>query len=70
MARPPRGEDFTEALRMAVTLHGIGRTRAERDALAAAISVQPSVRYRWCRRLAAELRVASRVSLSRRQCFG
>ena len=60
MARPPRGEDFTGALRMAVTLHGIGRTRAERDALAAAISVQPSVRHRWCRRLAAELRLASR----------
>ena len=60
MARPPRGDDFTEALRVAVALHDIGRTRAERDLLAAAISVQPSVREAWCRRLAAELRAASR----------
>jgi len=60
MERPPRGEDFKEALRTAVALHALGRTRAERDALAAALSVQPSVRDAWCRRLAAELRAAGR----------
>jgi len=60
MARPPRGPDFAEALRVAVSLHDAGRTRAERDALAAAISAQPAVRCPWCRVLAAELRAASR----------
>ena len=60
MERPPRGADFNEALRIAVVLHDLGRSRTERDALAAAISVQPSVRHTWCRTLAAELRAASR----------
>ena len=60
MMRPPRGADFTEALRVAVALHDLGRTRAERDALAAALSVQPAVQHAWCRTLAAELRAVSR----------
>lgn len=60
MAHPPRGDGFKDALRIAVALHDLGRTRAERDALAAALSAQPSVRDVWCRRLAAELRAAGR----------
>ena len=60
MERPPRGADFNEALRIAVALHELGRSRSERDALAAAISMQPAVRHAWCRTLAAELRAASR----------
>jgi len=60
MERPPRGADFIEALRIAVALHDLGRSRTERDALAAAISAQPAVRDAWCRTLAAELRAASR----------
>lgn len=56
MARPPRGSDFAAALCFAVALHDLGRTRAERDALAAEIATRPAMRYPWCRALAAELR--------------
>ena len=60
IARPPRGDDVNEALRTAVALYDLGRTRAERDALAAALSMQPAVKNGWCRALAAELRAVSR----------
>jgi hypothetical protein len=60
MMQPPRGDGVSEALRVAVALHDLGRTRAERDALAAALSVQPAVQHAWCRTLAAELRAVSR----------
>ena len=60
MARPPRESNHVEALRSALALFESGRTRAERDALAAALSEQPSIRHVWCRVLAAELRAASR----------
>jgi len=60
MARPPRDDKHLEGLRQAVALYEAGRSRAERDALAAAITEQPSIRYAWCRTLAAELRAASR----------
>ncbi|HEX6054114.1 MAG TPA: hypothetical protein VFZ21_32815 [Gemmatimonadaceae bacterium] len=61
MARPPRGSDFAAALRFAVALHDLGRTRAERDALAAQIATQPAMRYPWCRVLGAELRGTTRL---------
>ena len=60
MARPPRGPRHTEALDLALALHEAGRSRGERDALAAAIAEQPSMRQAWCRVLASELRAASR----------
>jgi hypothetical protein len=60
MARPPRESEHREALRGALAIHNAGRTRVERDALAAELSQQPSVRHVWCRVLAAELRAASR----------
>jgi hypothetical protein len=60
MARPPRGPRHTEALDLALALHKAGRSRTERDALAAAIAEQPSMRHVWCRALASELRAASR----------
>jgi len=60
MARPPRGPRYTEALDLALALHEAGRSRSERDALAAAIAEQPSTRQVWCRVLASELRAASR----------
>ena len=66
MVRPPRGADFNEALRIAVALHELGRSRSELDALAAAISMQPAVRHAWCRTLAAELRAASRPNRNER----
>ena len=60
MARPPRGPRHTEALDLALALHEAGRSRSERDALAAAIAAQPSMRHVWCRVLTSELRAASR----------
>jgi hypothetical protein len=60
MAQPPRDARHVLGLRRARALHAAGCTRVERDALAAALSEQPSVRHAWCRVLAAELRAASR----------
>ena len=60
MARPPRGPTHMAALRLALALHDAGRTREERDALAAAMAEQPAMRHAWCRVLAAELRAVSR----------
>lgn len=60
MARPPRGPRHTEALGLALALHEAGRSRGERDALAAAIAEQPSMRHVWCRALTSELRAARR----------
>jgi len=60
MAHPPREDRHLDGLRRALALHETGRTRAERDALAAALSDQPAIREVWCRVLAAELRAASR----------
>jgi hypothetical protein len=60
MVRPPRDDKHLDALGHAVALYEAGRTRGERDALAAAIAQQPSIRQVWCRTLAAELRAASR----------
>ena len=60
MARPPRGPRHTDALDLALALHEAGRSRSERDALAAEIAEQPSMRHVWCRVLTSELRAASR----------
>ena len=60
MLRPPRGDGVKDALRVAVRLHDLGHSRAERDAIAAILAAQPSFRNAWCRTLAAELRAASR----------
>ncbi len=60
MARPPRGPRHAEALRLALDLYEAGRSRIERDALAAAIAKQPAVRHVWCRVLASEFRAVSR----------
>ena len=60
MAQPPREDRHLDGLRRALALHETGRTRAERDALAAALSEQPAFQHPWCRVLAAELRAASR----------
>ncbi len=60
MARPPRDDRHLEGLRRALALYEAGRSRAERDALAAELSEQPSIRNVWCRVVAAELRSASR----------
>jgi len=60
MTRPPREERHIDGLRRALALYEAGRTRTERDALAAALSDQPAIRHVWCRVLAAELRAASR----------
>jgi hypothetical protein len=60
MAQPPRDDRHLDGLRRAVALHAAGRTRAERDALAATLSEHPAIRHVWCRVLAAELRRVSR----------
>lgn len=60
IARPPRGDEVKAALQIAVALYDLGRTRAERDALAATLSAQPAVQHTWCRTLVAELRAVSR----------
>ena len=60
MAHPPRDDRHLDGLRRAVALHAAGRTRVERDALAATLSEQPAIRHVWCRVLAAELRRVSR----------
>jgi hypothetical protein len=60
MARPPRGPQHAEGLRLAVALHNAGRSSAERDALAGTIAGQPAIRHRWCRTLVSELRSAAR----------
>lgn len=60
MARPPRGPQHAEGLRLALALHKAARSSAERDALAAAIADQPAIRHRWCRTLVSELRSVAR----------
>jgi hypothetical protein len=60
IARPPRDERHAEGLRLARALYEAGRSRAERDALAAALAELPAIRHDWCRVIAAELRAASR----------
>jgi hypothetical protein len=60
MAKPPRDDKHTEAVRLARALYEAGRSRAERDALAAMLTELPAIRNVWCRVLAAELRAASR----------
>jgi len=60
MAKPPRDEKHTEGVRLARALYEAGRSRAERDALAAMLTELPAIRQVWCRVLAAELRAASR----------
>ena len=60
MARPPRGPQHAEGLRIALTMHNAARSSAERDALAASIATQPAIRHRWCRTLVSELRSVAR----------
>jgi hypothetical protein len=60
MARPPRGLQHVDGLRLALWLHNAGRSSAERDALAAAVANQPAIRHRWCRTLVSELRSVAR----------
>jgi hypothetical protein len=60
MARPPRGPQHVEGLRLALALHNAGRASVERDALAAAIANEPAIRHRWCRTLVSELRSVAR----------
>lgn len=60
MARPPRHARHVEGLRVARALYELGRSRAERDGLSAALAEQPAMRHVWCRVLRAELRSASR----------
>jgi hypothetical protein len=56
MRRPPREPEHVEALRLAVALYEAGHTRAEREALAALLAAQPTMRFAWLRRLVNELR--------------
>ena len=61
MACPPREREHIHALRMAVALYQAGRSRRERDALAAELATQPAMRHAWCRLLASEIRSAGRL---------
>jgi hypothetical protein len=56
MQRPPRAPEHAAALRLAVALYALGRTRAERVALARAIVAEGGMRHRALRTLASELR--------------
>lgn len=56
MQRPPREPDHVAALRLAVGVYNAGRTRGEREALAALIAAEPSMRHSWCRALVGELK--------------
>ena len=60
MTRPPREPERGVALRAASALYQRARTRAERDALIAAMAALPAVRHSWCRGLLAELRSITR----------
>lgn len=56
---PPRDESHLKALRLAVWLHELARTREERLALASELAEQPAMRFGWFRSLVTELRTPS-----------
>ena len=65
MERPPRDASHAEALGVAHAMYVAGRSRAEREAMAASLAAQVAVREPWCRALIAELRGHARRHHSR-----
>ena len=53
---PPREKEKLEALRWALALHELARTRDERERFAAELAARPEMRNAWLRRLVLELR--------------
>jgi hypothetical protein len=60
-AEPLRDEEARNGLALAVRLFDLGASRAGRDALAAQLVRQPSMREPWLRSLVLELRGTSRI---------
>lgn len=56
MHRPPRDPGHAAALRLAVSVYELARTRDERKALARLLASEPAMRHPWLRRLVTELR--------------
>ncbi len=57
-ARPPRTDEALKALRGAVELYDLARTRAERQAFARTLSAQPAMAEPWLRHLVLDLKAS------------
>jgi len=57
MQLPPRQVEHAEALRLALQLHELARTREEREIFSSSLAAETAMRHAWFRRLVSEVRL-------------